>query len=311
MSTIDIFGELEQIQELDLSGLSFQGTNLRLNCGQVNTFQIEDRLGYIEIPEEGMRLTRITASDQSGKLVIRGENVLMGETIGLMGDEDTKSPLPPYTLAQLSVWRTYGHTVRWEFQNPRPEAVQNLRDLAQKAGFVPFVPTEREDREPYERAAGVEVMFDLIALNGANSSKRFEKGLPLASCVLVPDVRVGPNLTEYVNREEDTVQRATFTSFIDSMVPLMKAAIAAGAGSDAAAKRTSLNRLSTLTGYNAETDWPNRPTMGYVTPKSHDEITVFPDRDAQATSVEAIVEAATAQVEPQEAIPVSDEPFDS
>jgi hypothetical protein len=296
-----IFDQLQQIEALDLDAITFQGTNVRLIAGQRTTFPIEDRTGYVKIPANtdthGMRLTRLDISDQSGKLVIRGEMILMGETIGLLGDEDSETPLPIYVHPHLAMWRTYGHAVRFEFQNPRPETVQALLEQCQAKGFVPYEPQQREDQEPYERAAGVQVLHSLTSANG-NSSKRFAAGIPVASCVIVPDQRIGPSLTEYLNSDKMMVQRPAFTSFIDSLIPLMGAAIAAGAGEDNRAKQSALNRLSTLTGYNAENGWSHRPSLGYVTFEGGEELTVFPDRtmptDGQ-TAAEAAVDANEAQ----------------
>lgn len=312
--SVSIFDSLDQLGSLDLDGISFQGTNLRLIAGQRSTFPIEDRMGFVKIPENGLAMTRLAVSDQSGKLVIRGECILMGETIGLLGDNDEETPLPVYSAAQFSQWRTYGHAIRWEFQNPRPETVAALVEMAQRHGWITFVPTTRSDRPAYERAAGVQVLHDLTAANG-NSAERFRKGIQLDSCVIVPDLRIAANLTEYINSDGDTVQRPAFTSFIDSFVPLYSAALAAGAGTDNEAKRESLNRLSTLTGYNAENDWPNRPSLGYLTPKGGEELTVFPDRDAMPTSGQDAAEQVVAQSvnptpEAQAQVPVSEKPFE-
>lgn len=292
-----IFDQLQQIEALDLDAITFQGTNVRCIAGQRTTFPIEDRTGYLKVPVNtdttGMRHTRLDISDQSGKLVIRGEHILMGETIGLLGDEDSEAPLPIYVHPHLAMWRTYGHAIRWEFQNPRPETVQAMLERCQAKGFVPYEPTQRDDQEPYERAAGVQVLHSLTSANG-NSSKRFAAGIPVASCVIVPDVRIGPSLTEYLNSDKMMVQRPAFTSFIDSLIPSMAAAIQAGAGDDNRAKQSALNRLSTLTGYNAENGWSHRPSLGYITYEGGEELTVFPDRTLPADSTQAAEAAVDA-----------------
>lgn len=314
-TSTSILDQLQQIESIPLDEVTFQGTNVRLIAGQRTTFPIEDRTGYIAIPDGGMRMTRLTVSDQSGKLVIRGEHILMGEHIGLLGDDDKEQKLAIYTHPILAQWRTYGHAVRWEFQNPNPETVKAMVERAQAKGWITYVPQQRADQEPYERAAGVEVLHDLTGANG-NSSERFKAGIPVSSCVIVPDLRIAPNLTEYTNSEGETVQRPAFTSFIDSLVPLMASAFAAGAGDDNRAKQSALNRLSTLTGYNAENQWPNRPSLGYVTFAGGEELVVFPERTMPADG-EAAAEAAVAvstqapdAAATPEVVPVADKPFE-
>lgn len=301
---MSILEDLQQFDELDLSTDVLGGPNLRLRAGDTQ-FSIENRTGYIALPDNALSLMRLTVSSQNGMPVLRATLGIRGERIGLLGEDDVKVPLPCYTAPAFATWRQWVHLVNVEFMNPTEDAVAALQELAIAQGFIPYVPRSTS-AEPYVRKPGNELLFDREA-TGRNINERFEKGISLDSCVIVPDIRVEPSVTEYVDKNGVTVRRPAFTSFVDTLVPNMATALKAAAAGDQDAKRQAFNRLSVITGHNAETDWPHRPTLGYVTPKGHEEISLFGDRSGSSESTPA---AASTEAVATQATPVTDEePF--
>lgn len=289
VSILDALGEFEAI---DLSADLLGGPNLRLRAGQ-NTFSIESRTGYVALPDDALALMRYTVSTQSDMPVIRATIGVRGESIGLLGDEDVRIPLPCYSQPAFATWRQWVHLVNVEFMNPDADAVAQLQALTLDAGFVPYVPrTVVENPQPRKS----ETLFDREPA-GRTINARFEKGIRLDSCVIVPDLRVEPSVTEYTDRNGATVRRPAFTSFIDTIVPNMATALKAAASGDSEAKRTAFNRLSVLTGHDAESDWPQRPTLGYLTPKGGEEINLFGDRSSSSDGVEAAAAEVSEEIQ--------------
>lgn len=299
-----ILDQLVSFDDLDLSTDVLGGPNLRLRCGDTTQFTIENRTGYFSLPDTSLSLMRLTVSIQNDMPVLRATLGIRNERIGLLGEEDVKVPLPCYTAPAFATWRQWVHLVNVEFMNPDANAVAALQELSLASGFVPYVPRVQVEN-PTPRKS--ELVFDREA-PGRNINERFEKGISLDSCVIVPDIRVEPSVTEYQDKNSVTVRRAAFTSFVDTIVPNMATALKAAASGDQEAKRTAFNRLSVLTGHNAETDWPHRPSLGYVTPKGHEEISLFGDRSAKSSAPEATTSEAGVEATP--VVPVTDEePF--
>jgi hypothetical protein len=275
-----IFDTLTEIEATDLeTDLLGSGPNLRIRAGEITRFVVEDRTAYFKAPPGSAgSLTRIALSDQNGMTVLRAAIAVRGESVGLVGENDTLIPLPCYTQPAFGTWRSWIHIMNVEFMNVDAAGAQQLIELALKHGFVPYAPRQASD---YERKTTP--VFDREA-PGSTINARFEKGIQLESFVLVPDERVDVLTTEYTDKEGVDQRRPAFTNFLDALIVNMGEAIKANAGDDRDAKRKANNRLSILTGHNSESDWPLRPTLGYLTPVKGDEISLFGDRGASASS---------------------------
>jgi len=315
----DIFSDLLSLDNLDLSTDILGGPNLRMRAGGETTFNIENRVGYSACPADSIALTRLTLANQTNSQgnvmpVLRAVINVRGEIIGLLGENDVHTPLPCYSAPAFATWRTWVHVINVEFMNPHPEAVKALLSLCAEKGFVPYVPRStrpvEEGAEPIVRKS--ELTYDREA-PGSSISDRFEKGIPLDTFVMIPDIRVESSVTEYTDRNTGTtVRRPAFTSFVDTIVPNTITTLKAHAAGDADAKRQAFNRLSVLTGHNVETDWPHRPTLGYLTPTGFDEIALFPEQTpSEDTTAASTPSAPTEAPAPESSATVSsaDEPF--
>lgn len=302
MNDSDTLSGLATLASLEIDADILGGTNLRLVAGAQSNFPVGTRQAAIQIPEDKLRLMALTIADQSGMTVLRGQLAVQGERIGYLGAGDFFEPLPTYVIPALASWRTWTHFVNFEFMRPNDAAVEQLRDLCLEAGFVER-PERQEPTEPKQIKS-----FDRQA-PGDRLTDRFANSLVLTSAVLVPDLRIAPGVTEYTNRDNQVVQRPAFTSFIDVQEAVAEVLVKAIATKDREAVNAAVKQLSHLTGINPESDYPHRPTLGYVTPKGHDEVVIFPDRE-ESSEAAAPAAAEGGDVEVTAVVgDVSEQPF--
>lgn len=323
--SINMLDLLTEVNEaLPTNDLLITGGNLRLVAGGSSTFPVEEMTGYIDIPAGALRLLRVQVNTQpSGMDVLRMELALEGETIGLLGESDSKTPLPLFTAACFTRWRTYLHRFHTECMNPSLEAVEAIKELCLKNGYMEWKP--RTTSREYERTS--EIIFDLEpGVPGSQTPQipqRFANAIKLDSAVLIPDERDDVLTTSYVNKDNDTITRPGFTGLFDVLVPAMSAVIKSNAAlidmpketaDEKTARReatenirTQMQRLAILTGYNPDSSWPLRPTIAYVTPTGGEEIRVIGTGSAPVE--ETPVSSDPTPVAPADVDPLASDPF--
>ena len=272
-------------EDVDTSGVG--GTNLRLRIGEREVFPVGDGVtGFINLSQaEGVVLSRVSLRDQGGMPVIQGTILVKGETIGVLSSGDEVQLLRQYTDPNFANWRNQIHYINWEFMNPGEAAVETLLQMLVDAGWPNYAPGPRAQRLPDDQRTSTTV-FDRQA-PGSNVVSRFASGMRLNGLVLIPDPRTGVLTTSYTNNEGQEVTRPGFTNFVDAQASAMVHLLQVTATGDQAKIREASQNLNLLTGRNADTQYPLRPTLGYFTPTVSEgsdpiEMDLFPVRSTEA-----------------------------
>ena len=251
-------------EDVDTSGIG--GSNLRLRAGEKTIFPVESGVtGVIDLTKADMRLSRLQLRDQGGMAVMQATILVKGEVVGTVGQGDSIVPLRQYSDPNLAGWRQNIHIIAVEFMRPNEATVEALQVLVTTAGWQQYSPSPRAQRMPERERTSV-TLFDKEA-PGGNIQSRFASGMPLAGIVLLPDPRTDVLTTEYTDRKSGTtVSRPGFTNFVDAGVLAMHHLLQVTAAGEPAAVREATSNLNLLCGRNADTQYPLRPTLGYLSP---------------------------------------------
>lgn len=290
---------LEQLESLDTDAIGANliapGKSIRIVPG-LDPNTNEPNIGYTDVDGvtsyhifKNLRLTRVSAREQiNGMQVLTFNFSTVNEEIGIIDPneqdaEKAMKPLPCYTSPAFARWATWYHLLNAEFQNPHPDAVRQIHEIAEDAGFTSYKMMPRRGQTALPERTS-KILFDIRA-HGNSLPERHSRGLNVVSATILPAPRKAPMLTEYESRDTgETTQREAFTSFPDAFMANFKRITDAKALSDkdehkAEMEREAVNRLALLTGSNDE-GYALRPTLGYLHVAGQDEeISFFPDME--------------------------------
>lgn len=268
---LEIFNQEAESIDIDLFASTSQ---LRIVAGQEGTTGLGGHTIWHRFPT--LAITKATYREQpDGKRVLTLDVATHGEQIGIVAKGQNQVH-PAYHNMPAS-WQNYVHRMFGEFQNPNHDVVMNLHDHLDAAGFEPFQPRgERPMRSS-------EYLFELVA-PGNNTMENFANGLNLESMTMLLPPRVAALETNYVNREEELIEREAFTSLFDGVHQLyvnyreFATLWAAGEIEDNDELARIRRQSAILTGVDSQGQYALRPTVGYIT-IGGEELNFFPIRE--------------------------------